>query len=645
MRRLLARVPLLARFSLLSLLMVALLGLAVGVALHLRVQHRAVAEAERLAVALAATSGRWALTPQDMAAPVSPERASQLDAELSKPLDAAGVAAVMVFNDAGTVIYATDHAQIGDRSAEAAALAQSGRVRREMGRGTGDDGQGERTLSVYVPFATAVNGPTDGVLEVYLPYAPVSSAIAHDTWILAGLLALGLLILWVTLFRIVSTASRRLHRQAREDHLTGLPNRTELHAAGRKLLTGASESSMAALLLIDLDRFKEINDTLGHEQGDALLCEVADRLRTAVRPDDLLARLGGDEFAILVTDLPHRGATAEVADRIGSALTRPFHLAGVALELDASIGIALAPDHGSDVATLLQRADVAMYGAKQAGARIETYDRARDPYSPERLQLVSELRQAIEREEFVLHFQPKIAVASGEVTGAEALVRWDHPTRGLLGPIEFVPLAERTGIIGALTRWVLDAALEQCAAWRDEGLELPVAVNLSGTDVLDAGLADMVADALERAGVPGHLLACEISEHTVLADPRRAAESLSRLRTMGVRLSLDDFGQGQSSLSYLKRLPLDELKIDRSFVMGMEDDASDAAIVRATIDLGRGLGLRVVAEGVESDEVLADLAALSCDVAQGFGLSRPLPAAELEAWLLDRAIAPAGQTA
>jgi diguanylate cyclase (GGDEF)-like protein len=644
MRRLLARVPLLARFSLLSLLMVALIGLAVGVALHLRVEHRAVKEAERLAVALAGTTGRWALTPLDMAAPVDAARASQLDAELSQPLEAAGVEAVKVFNDAGTVVYATDHDLIGERSEEAAELAASGAVRREMGQGTSDDGSGARTLSVYVPFSTAVRGPTDGVLEVHLPYAPVAAAIAHDTWILVGLLALGLLVLWAVLYRIVATASRRLHRQAREDHLTGLPNRTELHAAGRALLAGTAEGRLAALLLIDLDRFKEINDTLGHEQGDALLREVADRLRGAVRPDDLLARLGADEFAILVTDLPHRGATAEVADRVGAALRRPFHLAGVALELDASIGIALAPDHGTDVATLLQRADVAMDGAKRGGARIETYDRSRDPYSPERLQLVAELRRAIEREEFVLHFQPKIAVATGEVTGAEALVRWEHPTRGLLGPIEFVPLAERTGVIGALTRWVLDAALAQCAAWRDEGLELPVAVTLSGADVLDAGLADMVADALERAGLPGHLLACEISEHTVLADPRRAADSLGRLRAMGVRLSLDDFGQGQSSLSYLKRLPLDELKIDRSFVMGMEADASDAAIVRATIDLGRGLGLRVVAEGVENDVVLADLAALSCDVAQGFGLSRPLPADELERWLLGRAIAPAAQT-
>ncbi|HVP03274.1 MAG TPA: GGDEF domain-containing phosphodiesterase, partial [Solirubrobacteraceae bacterium] len=301
---------------------------------------------------------------------------------------------------------------------------------------------------------------------------------------------------------------------------------------------------------------------------------------------------------------------------------------------------ALHPDHGSDVSTLLQRADVAMYEAKRSRAHIETYDPARDPYSPERLALASELRRAIERDQLVLHFQPKVAIDSGRVIGVEALVRWEHPARGTVPPAEFVPLAERTGVIGALTRWVLDAALTQCRAWMDDGIDLPVAVNLSGADVLDAGLPDAIAAALDRAGVPGDRLECEISEHTVLADPQRAVESLGRLRAMGVRLSLDDFGQGQSSLSYLGRLPLDEIKIDRAFVMGMCADASDAAIVRATIDLGRGLGLQVVAEGVEDDAALQGLARLRCDVAQGYGLSRPLPAAELERWLADRAGAP-----
>jgi EAL domain-containing protein (putative c-di-GMP-specific phosphodiesterase class I) len=280
-----------------------------------------------------------------------------------------------------------------------------------------------------------------------------------------------------------------------------------------------------------------------------------------------------------------------------------------------------------------------MYEAKHGGSGIATYERSRDPYSPDRLALASELRRGIADGELVLHYQPKVAVDSGRVTGVEALVRWQHPTRGLLAPADFVPLAERTGMIGAVTHWVIDTALAQSRVWADAGLDLPVAVNLSGADVLDAGLADAIAAALERAGVCGDRLECELSEDTVLADPGRAIDSLTRLRAMGVRLSLDDFGQGQSSLSYLKRLPLDELKIDRSFVMGMATDDSDAAIVRATIDLGRHLGLRVVAEGVETDEVLSSLAELRCDVAQGFGLSRPLPIEELNRWLDERAAA------
>ena len=640
MRRRIARFPLLGRFSVLSLLGVALLGVAVGLALHARIQHRAVADARRLAVAVARTGAQSALTPADLRGPVSAARAGELDERLGRPLAASGVLRAKVYNASGQVVYADDRSLMGARDDEIAPLLRAGAVKTETGRGTSDDGRGMPTLSAYVPLRIGDASRANGVFELYLPYAPVAADITRDTRTLIVLLALGLLLLWASLFRIVASASRRLRRQAREDHLTGLPNRAQLHADGRKALALSDRSGrLSALVLIDLDRFKEVNDTLGHDQGDMLLCEVAGRLRDVLRPTDILARLGGDEFAILVRDLPHRGATAELADRIGAALARPFDLCGVGIELGASIGVALYPEHGRDLSTLLQRADVAMYEAKRGRARIETYDPARDPYSPERLALVSELRHAIERDELVLHFQPKVAIDGGEVIGVEALVRWEHPRRGMIPPIDFVPLAERTGVIGALTRWVLDAALRQCRLWIDSGIDLPVAVNLSGADVLDAGLADAVAAALQRAGVPGDHLECEISEHTVLADPVRAVESLGRLRAMGVRLSLDDFGQGQSSLSYLGRLPLDEIKIDRSFVMGMGADASDAAIVRATIDLGRGLGLQVVAEGVEDDAALASLELLRCDVAQGFGLSRPLPADQLERWLADRSAA------
>jgi diguanylate cyclase (GGDEF)-like protein len=435
----------------------------------------------------------------------------------------------------------------------------------------------------------------------------------------------------------VRGASRRLRHQALHDTLTGLPNRTRLYQrVGRATTSVRAFGGLAALLLIDLDRFKEVNDTLGHDHGDMLLRDVAERLQSSLRRGDTLARLGGDEFAVLLTDLPDRGTSAELAGRLLTALERPFVVRGVTVQLEASVGIALCPDHGTDVGTLVQRADVAMYDAKRQQGRIRVYDAGRDPYSPARLQRVSELRDALVNDELVLHYQPKISVAGGEVTGVEALVRWQHPRHGLLAPAEFLPLAERTGLIGDLTRWVVDAALAQARAWQDEGIEVPIAINLAAASILDSALPDVVAERLAHYGVPGSRMTCELSEHTVMGDPRRAGEVLERLRALGVRLSLDDFGTGHSSLSYLKRLPLDELKIDRAFVSGIVGDDHDALIVRSTIDLARNLGLEVVAEGVEGADVMARLRSLRCDEAQGFHLSRPLPADALVAWLRDR---------
>jgi diguanylate cyclase (GGDEF)-like protein len=474
-----------------------------------------------------------------------------------------------------------------------------------------------------------------GALEIYMPYAPVANEIYTDLLTVYLLLGVGLAVLFVALFRIVAGASRRLRHQALHDGLTGLPNRSLLYSRLKRAIAaaGRGDKRLAALMLIDLDRFKEVNDTLGHDHGDELLVEVAVRLRGALRRGDTLARLGGDEFAVLLPELPERAAVAELAGRLQDALGRPFALRGVAVELEASIGVALCPDHGDDVHTLVQRADVAMYDAKRAQAGIATYSAERDPYSADRLGLLAELRRAIARDELVLHYQPKVSVDGGEVIGVEALVRWQHPTRGLLGPVEFVPLAERTGTVAELTRWVVATALRQARAWIEAGRPLPVAVNLAAANIVDVTLPDAIAALLAEHRVPGGLLECEISEHTVMADPLRAMEVLGRLRDMGLRLSLDDFGTGHSSLAYLKRLPLDEVKIDRSFVAGMTQDENDAVIVRSTIDLARNLGLDVVAEGVEDAATLHGLGELHCDVAQGFHLSRPLPADELDAWL------------
>jgi diguanylate cyclase (GGDEF)-like protein len=466
-----------------------------------------------------------------------------------------------------------------------------------------------------------------------MSYEPVAAEIREDVLVVAFLLGGGLILLFATLFRIVAGASRRLRHQAVHDSLTDLPNRTLLHRRAERALRG---DTPGAILLIDLDRFKEVNDTLGHDHGDELLIEVASRLEGALRRGDTLARLGGDEFAVLLDGLSHRGAVADLAGRLQDALRRPIALRGVAIELEASIGVALYPEHGTTVGELLQRADVAMYDAKRGRTGIATYSADRDTYTADRLGLLAELRRGIAEDELVLHYQPKVALCSGEVIGVEALVRWKHPTRGLLAPDQFVPLAERTGAVADLTRWVVDAAVAQHAEWRAEGIELPIAVNLAAANIVDLALPDAIGEVLDRHGVAGGMLECEISEHTVMADPVRAADVLDRLRALGVRLSLDDFGTGRSSLAYLKRLPLDEVKIDRSFVSGMTEDENDAVIVRSTIDLARNLGLSVVAEGVESAEIMAELERLRCDVAQGFHLSRPLPAGELSDWVAVR---------
>jgi diguanylate cyclase (GGDEF)-like protein len=629
MRVRIPRPSLLQAFGVVSLLVMAVMGVTAGTILHGRIERRASADAQRLAIAIARVGIAGQVHSGELdRGPLSAHRIAGLDEWFSS----SGLLRGKLYDQHGRIAWSDDHGFIGRNAMnhDDVREALEGKIHVDVEEDAEELGAEGRFIEVYVPIR-------GGVFESYMSYAPTARAIASDTRILILTLVGGLLALWATLFRTVARASRRLRHQASHDALTGLSNRAELYELGQRSLTGAQrDGQFAALLLIDLDRFKEVNDTMGHEQGDHLLVEVATRLRGVLRGTDILARLGGDEFAVLAA-LPNRGALGEVATRLQSALSRPFELGGVAIELGASIGIAVQPDHGDDVSTLLRHADVAMYEAKRTTAGIETYDPERDPYSPERLALLGELRRGVDRDELVLFFQPKVALESGETIGVEALVRWQHPERGLLGPGEFLALAERTGLIADITRWVLDAAVRQCGAWRREGIDLPVAVNLAAANIVDSTLPDAVAETLRRWDVPADRLECEISEDTVMGDPRRATDVLERLRALGVRLSLDDFGTGHSSLSYLKRLPLDEVKIDRSFVSGMADDASDAAIVRSTIDLARHLGLAVVAEGVETTEVLDVLASLECDVAQGFLLSRPLPAGELGAWLAARA--------
>ena len=423
---------------------------------------------------------------------------------------------------------------------------------------------------------------------------------------------------------------RASERYAVTDDLTGLGNRRHLLARLGDAIADADGE--VALLLIDLDGFKELNDTLGHIAGDEVLRQIGPRLQGALREGDSLSRLGGDEFAVVIAPGDEASASA-TGLRLRSALEHSFGVGGIRVHIDASIGIALFPEHSKDAAGLLQRADVAMYEAKRTRTGHEVYLPERDHHSRRRLELLGELRDGLSDGQLVLHYQPKAEIATGEVRGVEALVRWVHPRRGLLMPADFLPLADHSGLGRSLTAFVLDRALEEIGAHRDAGFDLSVAVNLGPADLLDLGLPSDVDRALDKRHFPASCLRLEVSEDVVMADPERTLEVLAALRKIGVATALDDFGAGHVSLGHLKQLDLDELKIDRSFVMRLASDDRDAAIVHATVDLGRRLGMRVVAEGVETPEAWDALDRLHCDEAQGFYLGRPMTATALAGWL------------
>jgi diguanylate cyclase (GGDEF)-like protein len=426
-----------------------------------------------------------------------------------------------------------------------------------------------------------------------------------------------------------------LAHQALHDDLTGLANRRLLREdAGHALARSGREATRVAVLLIDLDGFKEINDTLGHGVGDRLLQQVGERLADTVRGADSVARLGGDEFAVLAVGLQPVDEPDHLAARLQQALHLPFHVEGLTLDVEASIGVAVAPEHGKDIDTLLRCADVAMYAAKADRAGVAVYAPRFDEHTPQRLAMLGELRRALEgQEQLVLHYQPKVSLDEDGLVGVEALLRWHHPTRGLVAPGDFLPTAEGAGLIHDLTRYVLAAALRQSAVWQGQGQPIPVSVNVSTRCLLDLSLPDRVAELLSLHGVPADLLVLEITETTIMADPGRALTVLQRLSEQGIHISIDDFGTGYSSMSYLRRLPVDEIKIDRTFVSDLAGHEYDPALVRTMVDLGHSLGLNVVAEGVEDTQTLTRLSALGCDVAQGYLTGRPMPAEQLTSLL------------
>jgi diguanylate cyclase (GGDEF)-like protein len=461
----------------------------------------------------------------------------------------------------------------------------------------------------------------------------------------SGLLVLGtvLTMLLSVGFMAALSLRERSHRRAIErmaihDALTGLPNRTAFQERTQRALDAArSGAGGATVLMLDLDGFKEVNDNFGHHAGDALLVQVAHRLRSALRGGDIVARLGGDEFAVLIADAdPALGEV--VAGRITRAINEPFVVDGISLDIEVSIGIVTAGGE-ADTATIMQSADTAMYAAKQHRLGFTRFDPEQAHQTASRLSLLGDLRRALDTDgEIELHYQPKIAIDTGAVIGAEALARWRHPVRGPIGPFEFIPVLEGTSLIHRFTARVLDLALTQARHWVDDGHRIPVAVNVSTRCLLDASFPETVTDALARAGLPGDMLCIEITESTVMANPELAIEVLRRIRALGVRTAIDDFGTGYSSMAYLKILPVDEIKVDRSFVKDMATDHNNYVLVESTVDLGHNLGLAVVAEGVEDEPTVAALQDLGCDTAQGYHYAKPLPAESFTDYLARRSV-------
>jgi diguanylate cyclase (GGDEF)-like protein len=505
------------------------------------------------------------------------------------------------------------------------------------GEDTQANGVAGQRLDVFVP----VNLGTDltrAVAQVGVRFDETQARVDAANQRIIAIIGVALLLVWLLLLRVVRRASRRLRDQADEneqlalqDPLTDLPNRRLLaERLERAAALSARSGGRVGLLLLDVDRFKEVNDTLGHDRGDRLLQQVADRLKRSVRDMDTVARLGGDEFAILLPTVNSVADAEAMADRVLRTFDQPFALDGLDLHVDTSIGVAVLPDHADDVTTLMRRADVAMYQAKTTHTGSATYDFAGDDHSTNRLVLLSDLRRALDTDQLEVYYQPKVNLTTGEAVGLEALLRWHHPEHGLVPPEEFIPLAERTGLIHQVTRHVLRMVVAQVGAWDRNGQEIPVAVNLSARNLMESSFVEYIADLLDEFKVHPCLLELEVTESAMIDDPVKAHQMLDDLAGLGLQIAVDDFGTGYTSMAQLERMPLRTLKIDRSFVLRMLDDPGGAVLVKAIVELAHEFNLIVVAEGVEQPEMIAQLQELGCDVAQGFHWSEPVPAHEVQ---------------
>jgi len=646
------RLGFIGTFALLSGAAITVLGLALAQIESVHDRADAMDHAASSAQLLAQVGLQPHVDRSDLANGLPPSAVEALDGAFQAGLADGQLTRIKLWSSSGQVLYSDQHELIGQTFPISDDLQEGldGELTAEVSDLSNAENVSERQfgqlLEVYVPVE--FDGEHVGSFELYVPWAPIAADIRANSNRLYLVLAAGLLLLWAVLFRIIVQTSARMRRDREElarradenrrlamhDHLTGLPNRLLFQDRATQAIAAAvRDGTGVGVMILDLHRFKEVNDTLGHDRGDELLQQLGSRLQGALRAADTVARLGGDEFGILIAGLSSEPEAQEVARKLTGALDASFELAELEIALGGSIGIARYPEDGAEPETLLRHAEVAMYVAKAARDPFQLYAAEQDTYSTDRLALVAALRRAIDEGELSLAFQPKVDLERSAVVGMEALARWEHPTRGPVFPDTFIPIAEHSGLIRRLTSYVLRVAIQQLAEWRATGLDLPVSVNLSVRDLLDPSIVTRIQELLAASDVPADRLFLEITESSMMDQPERALATLGALADIGVGLSIDDFGTGYSSLAYLQRLPVRELKIDRSFVMHIMTSRGDAEIVRSTIDLGHNLGLSIVAEGVEDEAAMAFLIEVGCDVAQGYYIAKPMRAADVPSWV------------
>ena len=629
-----------ATYAVVSLLPVIALGAVLAVVTGKQANERGLAQAKAQAALLSRTVVAPLLDGRPLGAGLTAQDAATVRASVEAAIRHGEVLRLRLRNLEGRVVFADD-GKLGNGAVDAEALeAAHGEVEVAFTTLGGDenDSSGPAVVEAYEPLYDRTGSYIIGVVDIYLPYDDIAAQVSAHRRVQMAVLGSGLLMLWAVLMGLAIWTSRALRRSAdanaflaRHDPLTGLPNRSEFVERARS----AVARGPSVIALIDLDRFKDVNDTLGHALGDRLLVELAQRLIEHVRDGDTVARLGGDEFGLVLNNVLDEDEAVRALARVRALLALPFTIEDLPLAVEASVGFVRTPEDGHDVDALLAKADVAMYAAKRGHLGPTRHQIGHEQFDSTRLRLVGELAEAIAHDELVLHYQPKTDLALGRVTAVEALVRWQHAERGLLYPDAFLLAAEQTQLVDPLTRWVLRHAMLALPRLDPTG-ELSMAVNISARSLGRSDFADEVLQILRETGVSPQRLLVEITETALLVDPDRAAATLGRLAAAGVRVSIDDFGAGQTSLGYLATLPVHELKIDRAFVMAMDREPRNAAIVRSVIDLGHNLGFSVTAEGVETAEVLADLHAADCDSVQGYYLARPAA----EAAIRDRLCAP-----